>query len=393
MLFCGRCQRAGREHRLILTEGKGRGGSYYYFLCRGRQEGVCDLSYLRVEGVEDAVEREYANLALPPDFAASVEARVSETMADEQRSTRQLKTNLNAELARLGSAEERLIDLAAEGALPVAKVRSRLTTLQQDRDRVRQQLDTLEQDLAEGAGALTAAVRLLDKPQQLFQTAGDTTRRLLTQTFFERLYIDEDDVTEVRYQEPFADMRDAARRWTVAMSSPSVDRRPGRRRAPAPTVPGLFHGGGPACSLPRPWTWVRVRRLWWRWRESNPRPSTQNQGFSERSPLRLCSAPPITRTSRCDGPSRCGVSRTYPRPARAVSHLADASIRADDEPGLTDSPSCYQAARAKSCCVSAALIRLQRVVNEIIVAFLGSLPLVIRPQSRPFTPCVVVRSG
>jgi hypothetical protein len=39
---------------------------------------------------------------------------------------------------------------------------------------------------------------LLDKPQQLFQEAGETTRRLLAQTFFERLYIDDDDVTAVR---------------------------------------------------------------------------------------------------------------------------------------------------------------------------------------------------
>jgi hypothetical protein len=35
---------------------------------------------------------------------------------------------------------------------------------------------------------------------------------------------------------------------------------------------------------------------------------------------------------------------------------------------------------------------LQRMVNEIIVAFLGSLPLVTRPKSRPITPCAVVRT-
>jgi hypothetical protein len=147
--------------------------------------------------------------------------------------------------------------------LPVAKVRSRLTTLQQDRDRVRRHLDTVEQDLAEGADALTAALRLLDKPQQLFQTAGDTSRRLLTQTFFERLYVDEDDVTELRYQEPFGDLHDAARTWTTAMSAPQ--RRPLSRKAKSPDTngAGLFHRGGPACSLPRPWTWVRVRRSWW----------------------------------------------------------------------------------------------------------------------------------
>ena len=41
-------------------------------------------------------------------------------------------------------------------------------------------------------------------------------------------------------------------------------------------------------------------------------------------------------TSRCDGPSRCELSRPAPRPRRTVSHLADASYRAGDTPGLTD---------------------------------------------------------
>jgi len=232
MLFCGRCQRAGREHRLILTEARGRTGFYFYFLCRGRQEGECDLPYLRVEQVEDAVEREYAHLALPADFAAQVEARVRATIADEQRSARLLRTNLNAELARLSTAEERLIDLAAEGTLPVGKVRSRLTKLQQDQERVRDQLETIEHDLAEGAEALTAALRLLDKPQQLFQEAGETTRRLLTQTFFERLYIDDDDVTAVRYQRPFGDLHAAGRAWLTA--SAGRGRRTGRRQAKSP---------------------------------------------------------------------------------------------------------------------------------------------------------------
>jgi hypothetical protein len=31
------------------------------------------------------------------------------------------------------------------------------------------------------------------------------------------------------------------------------------------------------------------------------------------------------------------------------------------------------------------------MVYELIVAFLGSLPLVIRPKSRPITPCAVMQ--
>src|SRR3954470_15826275 len=57
------------------------------------------------------------------------------------------------------------------------------------------------------------------------------------------------------------------------------------------------------------------------------------------------------------------------------------------EPGLTDLELAATRQRVRSqrdwsrrlCC-------LQRVVNELIVAFLGSLPLVTRPQSRPIAP-------
>ncbi len=63
----------------------------------------------------------------------------------------------------------------------------------------------------------------------------------------------------------------------------------------------------------------------WRCRESNPGPSLFCQGFSERSSLCLYSAPPITRASRCDGPSRWLISPHEPRDrVRLASLLADA---------------------------------------------------------------------
>jgi hypothetical protein len=87
------------------------------------------------------------------------------------------------------------------------------------------------------------------------------------------------------------------------------------------------------------------------------------------------------------------VSRARPRPARTVSHLADARIRAGDEPGLTDLELAVRQRVRSQRDWSRRLCCLQRVVNELIVAFLGSLPLVIRPKSRPFTPCAVVQPG
>ena len=74
----------------------------------------------------------------------------------------------------------------------------------------------------------------------------------------------------------------------------------------------------------------------WRWRESNPRPSVQSQGFSGRSLQALFSAPAVTQTSPPTGPVTVRFP-AWPRDrTRQLSLLADARHRAEGTPGLTD---------------------------------------------------------
>ncbi|MHB8339794.1 MAG: recombinase family protein [Mycobacteriales bacterium] len=75
-LFCDRCRQAGRTSRLIFTEAIGRGGSYAYYLCRGRQDKFCDLPYLGAGQVEQKIAEHYALLQLPEDFATAVRSRL-----------------------------------------------------------------------------------------------------------------------------------------------------------------------------------------------------------------------------------------------------------------------------------------------------------------------------
>ncbi|MGI8612414.1 MAG: recombinase family protein [Nocardioidaceae bacterium] len=91
LLFCDRCRRAGRTSRLIYVEAKGRNGTTHrYFLCRGRQDKFCDLPYLPVALVEDAVVRFYPSLKLDDEFTAETAGVIEQTMADEQRIVREL---------------------------------------------------------------------------------------------------------------------------------------------------------------------------------------------------------------------------------------------------------------------------------------------------------------
>ncbi|TWE12566.1 recombinase family protein [Rudaeicoccus suwonensis] len=140
LLYCDRCAKAGRNARLIYTEAKGRGGTYAYYLCRGRQDGVCDLPYLPVDRVEDAVARHYVTLGLPTDFLTEIREAIDQNMASESASIRELHARYRRKLTTLAAREEKLLDLTEDGALPRERIRARLRQLQIERHRAEQGL-------------------------------------------------------------------------------------------------------------------------------------------------------------------------------------------------------------------------------------------------------------
>ena len=59
--------------------------------------------------------------------------------------------------------------------------------------------------LEAGAALIRAALDLLDDPQELYRQTTDPVRRQLNQVFFDKLYLDADEVTDDRLAEPFND--------------------------------------------------------------------------------------------------------------------------------------------------------------------------------------------
>lgn len=55
LLYCGHCDTAGRASRLVYTQHTGNGGTYEYFVCTGKQRGVCSMGVIRVAAMEAAV--------------------------------------------------------------------------------------------------------------------------------------------------------------------------------------------------------------------------------------------------------------------------------------------------------------------------------------------------
>jgi site-specific DNA recombinase len=211
VLFCQRCHEAGRTARLIYTEATGKTKKRYgYFLCRARQEGLCDLPHLRAELVEEAVVGHYVTLRLPDSFRQEVREQLEEAVADDQTSTHELHAALTRRLKELDERESRLIDLAADDALPQAKIRAKLHEIQRERERARTGLTNTSEELAVGTAVLRDALHLVNDPQKLYRNVADDVRRHLNQTFYERFYIDDLEVADDEKTPLFAEMHQAA---------------------------------------------------------------------------------------------------------------------------------------------------------------------------------------
>ena len=199
-IWCGRCQ-----HRFIVQRAKGNGGEYFYFLCRGRQEGICDQPYVPVEAIEEAVEAHYGRAVVMPEaFRAEVRKAVDEALAGNVQLSDQMRTDYTKRLGVLDAKESYFLDLAAEEGWPKDKLREKIDELRTERRSIRRKLETAEQHLAVGRDVFTAALDLLNNPHELYARSDERARTILNKALFTRLYVDGRVVAGHELQEPFS---------------------------------------------------------------------------------------------------------------------------------------------------------------------------------------------
>lgn len=268
-LFCERCRRAGRTSRLIYTEARSRNRSLYgYFLCRGRQDRLCDLPYLPVEQVEQAIADHYSTLQLPARFLDEIREALEAALSDEQGDLRDTHGTLRKQLKELDGQEERLLDLAMDKALPQPKIKARLRRIQNDRASIEARLNATTAELTVGVEVLTSALDLLRDPQQMYEDGSDAVRRHLNQTFFECFYVDIEGVLTDQLKEPFGDLHEVvgvdrtfhraitghvspgrrSRNEESGPTLPLVPKDPGSSRTTLVELPGIEPGSSAASS-------------------------------------------------------------------------------------------------------------------------------------------------
>ncbi|WP_114699394.1 zinc ribbon domain-containing protein [Nocardia mexicana] len=199
---------------MVFAEVTGRGGTKYrYFVCRGREDGVCDLPHLRVELVEEAIAAHYETLALPSDFITALRSLLDEVLADESASVRERHASLQRQLKKLDQKEDRLVTALADDTMPTGKIKAKLQDIRVQRLRIEAGLTDSAAELSLGVDLLRDALRLVSNPRQLYQDGTDSIRRLLNETFFERFYLDDPDVADDEKTPLFSELHDAHRAY------------------------------------------------------------------------------------------------------------------------------------------------------------------------------------
>lgn len=121
-----------------------------YYICSAKQRAEYAMGMLRVEAVEKAVLESVRREQFTPATMQSIREEVARALDDFMESDREAKASLRAQQKTLDDQEAWLVDLAAEGQLPIAKIRQRLDLITLQKAAIAEKLTRTEMRIQVG---------------------------------------------------------------------------------------------------------------------------------------------------------------------------------------------------------------------------------------------------
>jgi hypothetical protein len=145
-----------------------------------------------------------------------VHGQIDNALQDQAGSRRQLRDQIQGQIARLQTRVDNLIDLVADGGLAGSKAREKITEIERERAALETRLGTIEDDLSIGAAFLKGWLELLRNPYELYRTASNDMRRDLNQAIFTRIFVIDQDRAESELQEHVRLLLEAQAEWAAS---------------------------------------------------------------------------------------------------------------------------------------------------------------------------------
>ena len=185
------CYRCGG--RMGYGHSRGKGGVYSYFFCLGRHTGrtECDLPYVSVEKVEEAIERVWATKV---QFTTKTIQEVSE-LSRVQLDARQhhdeaLLANQRQRLIKLERQKQKLIDAYMAEAIPVEDLKQRQAAVLVEMHDARRLIAASQNNMALIRERLELVLKLLGNAGRLYRNAVGEQCKWLNQAVFTTIAID-----------------------------------------------------------------------------------------------------------------------------------------------------------------------------------------------------------
>jgi site-specific DNA recombinase len=215
-VYCGQC-----GSRLILCHAKGRGGTYPYFICVGRQtkRTDCKLRAIRVEAAETAVANHYASVQLPAEEVVRLREYLEEELAKLRKHIQNERTSQTLRLRQLEGERKKLLAAHYADAIPLDLLKSEQDRLGSEIANAQGRLETAASDFELAEANLERALVRAGDCHRAYLGATDKLRRQFNMAFFKRLLLSDEGEVTAELAEPFDTiLGDELRRAAVAQA-------------------------------------------------------------------------------------------------------------------------------------------------------------------------------
>jgi site-specific DNA recombinase len=194
-LYCALCGR-----RMLYGKHRGNGGQYEYYYCIGRssrqQGGRCESRHYSANEIETAVAEHYRTVHVTPrvreavwaDVRRDADERTTIIAKDIERHERRIK--------KLTENQARLVQLSYRGLVSDEVLESEQRRLEGEKLQAQTLLDTAQMHARDIESALDGALAKTKTPHATYLASTSLERRLLNQTFFERILIGDEGAVE-----------------------------------------------------------------------------------------------------------------------------------------------------------------------------------------------------
>jgi site-specific DNA recombinase len=192
-IYCGQC-----GARLIVCHAKGRGGTYPYFICIGRQQkrSDCKQRAIRIEVAEAAIAAHYATVQLPEAEVARLRSYLGDEIATLRTGTERDRMVQTRRLRQLEGERKKLLDAHYADAIPLDLLKSEQNRLTAEIANAEGRLAEVEGDFQKAEANLARALTRAGDCAAAYREANDRLRRQFNMAFFKRLLLsDEGEVT------------------------------------------------------------------------------------------------------------------------------------------------------------------------------------------------------